>query len=87
LIRESRGSIDCSRTVQTYWNVLCMLRRQETGRIDIDPVTKHQMFNVRRVLTLWMLWCADISTVKATTNRRVWFEDRAKREAYYAGRR
>lgn len=50
LLRESRGSIDSSRTVQTYWNVLCILRRQETGRIDIDPVTKHQMFNVRQVL-------------------------------------
>jgi hypothetical protein len=46
LIRESHGSIDCSRSVQTYWNVLCMVRRQETGLIDIDPVTKHQMKNV-----------------------------------------
>jgi len=55
LIRESRGSIDCSRTVQTYWNVLCIPRRQETGRIDIDPVTKYQMSNVRRVPILWKM--------------------------------
>ena len=47
LIRESHGTIDSSRSVQTYWNVLCILRRQETGLIDIDPVLKHQMMNVR----------------------------------------
>ena len=36
-----------SRSVQTYLNVLCILRRQETGLIDIDPVLKHHMMNVR----------------------------------------
>ncbi|KAF2240201.1 hypothetical protein BU26DRAFT_512420 [Trematosphaeria pertusa] len=50
LLRESRGSIDSSRSLQTYWNVLCIVRRQETGRIDIDPVVKHQMKNVKQQL-------------------------------------
>jgi len=48
LIRESHGTIDSSRSVQTYWNVLCIVRRQETGLIDMDPVLKHQMMNARQ---------------------------------------
>jgi hypothetical protein len=37
LLRESRGSIEPSRNVQTYWNILCMVL------IHIDQVTKYQM--------------------------------------------
>ena len=53
LIRESHGTIDSSRSVQTYWNVLCIVRRQETGLIDMDPVLKHQMMNVRAYEGNW----------------------------------
>ncbi|OCK73115.1 hypothetical protein K432DRAFT_430744 [Lepidopterella palustris CBS 459.81] len=50
LLRESRGSVDSFRSVQTYWNVLCIVRRQETGRIEVDPATKHSMIGARQHL-------------------------------------
>lgn len=49
LVWESRGAIELSRSVETYWNNLGLLRRQETGQIYIDPVLRHQWKNVQAV--------------------------------------
>ena len=46
LVEESRGGIGSARSVQTYWNTLCTVRRVETGNITIDAHMKYRMTNV-----------------------------------------
>ena len=33
-------------TLQTYWNVFCLVRKKETGSLEIDPLVKSQMHGV-----------------------------------------
>ena len=34
-------------TLQTYWNVFYLVRKKETGCLEIDPLIKSQMHGVR----------------------------------------
>ncbi|KAJ9646989.1 hypothetical protein H2199_001975 [Coniosporium tulheliwenetii] len=52
LIRESEGRLDSARSLQTYWNVLCIVREMDTGGLKVDPLTKAQMIAVRQRLVI-----------------------------------
>ena len=43
LLRERKNSLGASSSLQTYWNALCLVRKQETGYHQIDPLIKSQM--------------------------------------------
>lgn len=44
--------VGAASTLQTYWNVFCLVRKKETGCQEIDPLVKSQMQGVReRLLT------------------------------------
>lgn len=46
LLRERKDSLGAASSLQTYWNAFCLLRKQETGRHQIDPLIKSQMHGV-----------------------------------------
>ena len=46
LLRERKDSLGAASSLQTYWNAFCLLRRQETGRYQIDPLIKSQIYRV-----------------------------------------
>ncbi|KAJ9644078.1 hypothetical protein H2199_003946 [Coniosporium tulheliwenetii] len=52
VIRESEGRLDSARSLQTYWNVLCIVREMDTGGLKVDPLTKAQMIGVRQRLVI-----------------------------------
>lgn len=46
LLRERNGSLGAASSLQTYWNALYLVRKQETGCYQIDPLIKSQMHGV-----------------------------------------
>ncbi|KAL9582090.1 MAG: hypothetical protein Q9212_003502 [Teloschistes hypoglaucus] len=52
LLRERKGSLGAASSLQTYWNALCLVRKQETGCHQIDPLIKSQMHGVRQRLAI-----------------------------------
>ncbi len=50
LLTERKDSIGAASTLQTYWNVLCLVRKKETGCYQIDPLIKSQMHGVYQSL-------------------------------------
>ena len=44
-IRKDR--LSAASTLQTYWNVFCLVQKKETGYLEIDPLIKSQMHGVR----------------------------------------
>ncbi len=46
LLRERKDSLGAASSLQTYWNAFCLVRKQETGRHQIDPLIKSQMHGV-----------------------------------------
>jgi len=38
--------VGAASTLQTYWNVFCLVRKKETGYLEIDPLVKSQMHGV-----------------------------------------
>ena len=43
-VRKDR--LGAARTLQTYWNVFCLVRKKETGCLEIEPLIKSQMHRV-----------------------------------------
>ncbi|KAL8800746.1 MAG: hypothetical protein Q9182_004951 [Xanthomendoza sp. 2 TL-2023] len=52
LLRERKGSLGAASSLQIYWNALCLVRKQETGSHQIDPLIKSQMYRVRQRLAV-----------------------------------
>ena len=50
LLSVRRDSVSAADTLQTYWNVFCLVRKKETGCQDIDSLLKSQMQGVREHL-------------------------------------
>ena len=48
LLRERKDRLGAASSLQTYWNALCLVRKQETGYHQIDPLIKSQMHGVCR---------------------------------------
>jgi len=46
LLRERKNSLGAASSLQTYWNALCLVRKQETGCHLLDPLIKSQMHGV-----------------------------------------
>lgn len=46
LLGERKGSIGAASSLQTYWNAWCLVRKQETGGHQLDPLIKTQMRGV-----------------------------------------
>ena len=46
LLGERKDRPDAARSLQTYWNALCLVRKQETGCHQINPLIKSQMYGV-----------------------------------------
>ncbi|KAL9027313.1 MAG: hypothetical protein Q9196_004144 [Gyalolechia fulgens] len=52
LLRERKGSLGAASSLQIYWNASCLVRKQETGCYQIDPLIKSQMHGVRQRLAV-----------------------------------
>ena len=50
LLRERKDSLGAASSLQKYWNAFCLLRNQEPGRHQIDPLIKSQMHGVYQSL-------------------------------------
>lgn len=46
VLHVRRASVRHASTLQTYWNVFTLMRRKETGIVDINPLVKTQMHGV-----------------------------------------
>lgn len=46
LLTKREDSIGAASSLQTYWNAWCLVRRQETGCFQVDPLIKNQMHGV-----------------------------------------
>ena len=46
LLMERKDSLGAASSLQTYWNALCLVRKQVTGCHQIDPLIKSQMHGV-----------------------------------------
>ena len=46
LLTNRKGTLGAASTLQTYWNVFCLMRKKETGYQMIDPLVKSQMHGV-----------------------------------------
>lgn len=46
VLHTRRASVRHASTLQTYWNVFTLMRRRETGIVDITPLVKTQMHGV-----------------------------------------
>ena len=46
LLTERKDSIGAASSLQTYWNALCLMRKQETGCHQLNPLIKSQMHGV-----------------------------------------
>ncbi|KAK4570553.1 hypothetical protein LTR86_002635 [Recurvomyces mirabilis] len=47
MLSERKGRIKKTRTVQTYWNTLTLIRQLETGSFDVEPAVQVEMCGVR----------------------------------------
>ena len=47
LLSVRKDRLGAASTLQTYWNVFCLVRKKETGCLEIDPLIKSQMHGVR----------------------------------------
>ncbi len=50
LLSSRKDTMGAASTLQTYWNVFCLVRKKETGSLEIDPPVKSQMHGVREHL-------------------------------------
>lgn len=50
LLTIRKGSISAASSLQTYWNVFCLIRKKETGCHQIDSLIKSQMHGVYQSL-------------------------------------
>ena len=46
LLSVRKDTLGAASTLQTYWNVFCLVRKKETGCQIIDPLVKSQMHGV-----------------------------------------
>lgn len=46
LLQERSETLRSAGTLQTYWNTFCIVRKNETGCVTIDPLIKSQMCGV-----------------------------------------
>lgn len=46
LIEKRKDTLGAASTLQTYWNVFCLVRKKETGYHMLDPLIKSQMHGV-----------------------------------------
>lgn len=40
LLTERKASIGAASSLQTYWNAWCLVRKQESGGYQLDPLIK-----------------------------------------------
>ena len=43
LLRKRKNSLGATSSLQTYWNALCLVRKQMTNYHQINPLIKNQM--------------------------------------------
>ena len=47
LFTVRKDTLGAASSLQTYWNVCCLVRKKETGCLEIDPLINSQMHGVR----------------------------------------
>lgn len=55
LLLVRKDTLSAASTLQTYWNVFCLVRKKITGFQEIDPLIKSQMQEVRKILLISIL--------------------------------
>ncbi|TKA25160.1 hypothetical protein B0A54_17675 [Friedmanniomyces endolithicus] len=50
LLEQSRGTLRHASTLQTYWDTLCLVRKEETGLYVVEPHVKDAVVGVRQQL-------------------------------------
>jgi len=55
LLLVRKDTLGAASTLQTYWNVFCLVRKKVTGCQEIDPLVKSQMQGVRKLLHISIL--------------------------------
>lgn len=46
LLKKPKDRFGAASSLQTYWNALCLVRKQETGCHQIAPFIKNQMHGI-----------------------------------------
>ena len=84
LLSVRKDRLGAASTLQTYWNVFCLVRKKETGYLEINPLIKSQIHGVwephSALLLGWRL------LYPTTTGSEAWVKNGEEEEAHHAGR-